>query len=151
MSEGTGQSGREYRELPRVGVGAIVIHEGKILLVKRASPPGKGFWAIPGGLVELGETVREAAERELLEETGVKVRAGEVFCVFDFIDRDVAGGIRYHYVIVDFLADYLGGEPRAADDASEARWVPPEEASALNLSPATRRLLRQMKFIKDGA
>ena len=81
----------------------------------------------------------------------MKVRAGEVFCVFDFIDRDAAGGIRYHYVIVDFLADYLGGEPRAADDASEARWVSPEEASALSLSPATRRLLRQMKFIKDGA
>lgn len=150
MNEGTGQSGREYRELPRVGVGAIVIHEGRILLVKRASSPGKGFWAIPGGLVELGETVREAAERELLEETGVKARAGEVFYLFDFIDRDADGTIKYHYIIVDFLADYLGGEPHAADDVSDARWVSPAEAAAMNLSPTTRKLLKQMKFIKDG-
>jgi 8-oxo-dGTP diphosphatase len=109
--------GREYRELPRAGVGAIVIHEGRILLVKRASSPGKGFWAIPGGLVELGETVREAAEREILEETGITVRAKEAFYLFDFIDRDPDGGIKYHYIIIDFLADYLGGEPQAADDA----------------------------------
>jgi len=151
MSDGTGQRSREYRELPRVGVGAIVIHEGRLLLVKRASSPGKGFWAIPGGLVELGETVREAAERELLEETGIRVRAMEDFCVFDFIDRDPDGGIKYHYIIIDFLAEYLGGEPKAADDVSDARWVSPEEAAALNLSPTTRKLLRQMGFIKEGA
>ncbi len=150
MSDGTGQRSREYRELPRVGVGAIVIHEGRLLLVKRASSPGKGFWAIPGGLVELGETVREAAERELLEETGIRVRAKEDFYVFDFIDRDPDGGIKYHYIIIDFLAEYLGGEPKAADDVSDARWVSPEGAAALNLSPTTRKLLRQMGFIKDG-
>lgn len=149
MSDGTGQSGREYRELPRVGVGAIVIHEGLLLLVKRASAPGKGFWAIPGGLVELGETVREAAERELLEETGISVRAKEAFTIFDFIDRDPDGEIRYHYIIIDFLADYLGGEPKAADDVSDARWVSPDEAAALNLSPTTKKLLTQMKFIQD--
>jgi len=147
MHDEKGQSGRAYRELPRVGVGAVVIHEGRILLVKRASPPGKGFWAIPGGLVELGETVREAAERELLEETGISVRARDAFYIFDFIDRDADGTIRYHYVIVDFLADYLGGEPRAADDVSDARWLSPAEAAALNLSPTTRKLLEQMKFI----
>ncbi len=147
MHDEKGQSGRAYRELPRVGVGAVVIHEGRILLVKRASPPGKGFWAIPGGLVELGETVREAAERELLEETGISVRARDAFYLFDFIDRDADGTIRYHYVIVDFLADYLGGEPRAADDVSDARWLSPAEAAAMNLSPTTRKLLEQMKFI----
>jgi len=148
MTDESGQSGREYRELPRVGVGAIVIREGKILLVKRASSPGKGFWAIPGGLVELGETAREAAERELLEETGVSVRAREAFFIFDFIDRDAEGKIKYHYIIVDFLADYLGGEPKAADDVSDARWVSPAEAAALNLSPTTRKLLVQMGFIE---
>ena len=147
MHDEKGQSGRAYRELPRVGVGAVVIHEGRILLVKRASPPGKGFWAIPGGLVELGETVREAAERELLEETGISVRARDAFYIFDFIDRDADGTIRYHYIIVDFLADYLGGEPRAADDVSDARWLSPAEAAAMNLSPTTRKLLEQMKFI----
>jgi ADP-ribose pyrophosphatase len=149
MSEAKEHSSREYRELPRVGVGAIVIHEGRILLVKRASSPGKGFWAIPGGLVELGETVREAAEREILEETGIAVRAKEAFYIFDFIDRDPEGKIKYHYIIIDFLADYLGGEPKAADDVSDARWVAPGEAAALNLSPTTRKLLEQMGFVKD--
>jgi ADP-ribose pyrophosphatase len=147
MSGKEEKPGREYRELPRVGVGAIVIHQGRILLVKRASSPGKGFWAIPGGLVELGETVREAAEREILEETGISVRAKEAFYIFDFIDRDSGGNIKYHYIIIDFLADYLGGEPKAADDVSDARWVAPDEAAALNLSPTTRKLLVQMKFI----
>jgi ADP-ribose pyrophosphatase len=149
MSEAKEHSSREYRELPRVGVGAIVIHEGRILLVKRASSPGKGFWAIPGGLVELGETVREAAEREILEETGIAVRAKEAFYLFDFIDRDPEGKIKYHYIIIDFLADYRGGEPKAADDVSDARWASPEEAAALNLSPTTRKLLKQMGFVKD--
>jgi ADP-ribose pyrophosphatase len=150
MSGKEEKPGREYRELPRAGVGAIVIHEGRILLVKRASSPGKGFWAIPGGLVELGETVREAAEREILEETGISVRAKEAFYLFDFIDRDSGGKIKYHYIIIDFLADYLGGEPKAADDVSDARWIAPDEAAALNLSPTTRKLLMQMGFIKDG-
>lgn len=149
MSEETKTPGREYRTLPRVGVGAVVIRDGRILLVKRANSPGKGFWAIPGGLVELGETVREAAEREILEETGITIRAKEAFYVFDFIDRDHEGEIQYHYVIIDFLADYLGGDPRAADDVSDAGWLAPEEAAALNLSPTTRKLLAQMGFVKE--
>jgi ADP-ribose pyrophosphatase len=149
MSGKEPQVGREYRDLPRVGVGAIVIRDGRILLVKRGSSPGKGFWAPPGGLVELGETVREAAEREILEETGITIRAKEAFYVFDFIDRDKEGKIKYHYVIIDFVADYLGGEPTAADDVSDARWVSPDEAVALDLSPTTRKLLEQMGFVKE--
>jgi 8-oxo-dGTP diphosphatase len=143
------QAGREYRALPRVGVGAIVIRDGRILLVKRGSSPGKGLWAPPGGLVELGETVREAAEREILEETGIAIRAKEAFYIFDFIDRDKEGKIKYHYVIIDFLADYMSGEPRASDDASEARWVSPEDVADLAITPTTRKLLKQMGFIKE--
>ncbi len=140
-------SSREYPEFPRVGVGAVVFREGRILLVRRGVAPGQGLWSIPGGLVELGETLREAAEREILEETGITIRAGEPLFTFDFFERDGDGRIRYHYVIIDLKADYVSGEVEGADEALEARWVSSEEIEGLSPTKTTLQLLRQIGFL----
>jgi ADP-ribose pyrophosphatase len=133
----------EYPDSPQIAVGAIVIRDNKVLLVKRKRPPGKGLWAIPGGRVELGETLQEAAEREVKEETGVTVRAGNPVYTFDLIEQDDAGRIRYHYVIVDLMADYVGGKPSPSDDACEARWVTSKELQDLPVSQTTQEVLRK--------
>ena len=134
----------EYPDSPQIAVGAIVIRDNKILLVKRSLPPGKGLWAIPGGRVELGETLQKAAEREVREETGVTVRAGNPVYTFDLLEQDDAGRIRYHYVIVDLVADHVSGEPNPGDDACEARWVTLKELDELRVSQSTREVLRKV-------
>ena len=131
-----------YPDQPRVAVGAIVFKNNKVLLVRRGKPPAEDLWAIPGGRVEIGETLREAAEREIMEETGVAIRALEPVYTFDVIDRDADGRARFHYVIVDLTADYISGKPRAGDDASAARWVSSEELATMKVSSATRQLLK---------
>jgi len=138
---------RLYPDSPRVGVGALVIHQAKVLLVKRGVAPNEGLWAVPGGSLELGETLKECAERETLEETGVTVRAGNPVYAFDFIERDGNGGIRFHFVIVDLLAEYCGGEPLGQDDALEARWVGKEDINSLPVGENTLKLLRFIKFL----
>ena len=110
-------SRREYPDRPVVGVGAVVVHEGRVLLVKRGAAPSRGLWAVPGGALELGETLQQGAEREILEETGVAIRAREPICAFDFFERDGDGRIRFHFVIVDVAADYIRGDVKGADDA----------------------------------
>ena len=137
-------STHEYPDSPQIAVGAIVIKDNEVLLVKRKQTPGMGLWAIPGGSVELGETLQEAAEREVGEETGITVRAGNPVYTFDLIERDDAGRIRYHYIIVDLMADYVGGNPIPSDDASEARWVTSEELDDLPASQATKEVLRKI-------
>ncbi len=134
----------EYPDVPRVAVGAIVFREGRVLLVKRGQPPSQGQWAIPGGRVELGETLQAAAEREINEETGLTIRAGDPTYTFDSIIYDDAGRVRFHYVIVDLLADYLGGELRPGDDAREARWVAPQDLAELPVSQTTLDLLKNV-------
>jgi len=140
-------SKREYPDQPVVGVGAVVIKDGKVLLVKRGIAPSKGMWAIPGGSLELGETLQQGAEREILEETGVVVEAGKPFYSFDFFERDDDDRIRFHYVIVDMMADYISGDVQGADDALEARWVSPEELNDLVVSKNTLNILESMSFI----
>lgn len=102
-------AGREYPDHPRVGVGAVVLREGRILLVRRGVAPAKGLWAIPGGGLRLGETLQAGAEREILNETGIVIRAGAPLFTCDSLEKDGAGRIRFHYVIVDVMADYLSG------------------------------------------
>jgi ADP-ribose pyrophosphatase len=137
-------STHEYPDRPQIAVGALVIKDNEVLLVKRKQPPGEGLWAIPGGRVELGETLQEATEREVGEETGVTVRAGNPIYTFDLIERDDAGRIRYHYIIVDLMADYVSGKPNPSDDACEARWVTSEELDGLQASQATKEVLKNI-------
>jgi ADP-ribose pyrophosphatase len=126
-----------------VGVAAVVLREGQVLLVLRGREPAKGIWGIPGGLLELGETLAEGARREVLEECNVKIQVGPVVGVFEPMQRDPDGRLRYHYVVVDLLAQYLGGELRAADDADDARWVPVDHLEELPILPETVAIVRK--------
>jgi 8-oxo-dGTP diphosphatase len=140
-------SQREYPDHPRVGVGAVVLREGRVLLVRRGVAPAMGLWAIPGGGLKLGETLQAGAEREILEETGITIRAGAPIFTCDSLEKDEAGRIRFHYVIVDVAADYLSGDVKGADDALEARWVSPAEIRELPVTKTTVKLLTQIGFI----
>ncbi|MFA6411753.1 MAG: NUDIX hydrolase [Syntrophales bacterium] len=142
-------SRREYPQKPIVGVGAIVIKEGKVLLVKRAAAPSRGLWAIPGGSLELGETLQRGAEREILEETGIRIRAGAPVYTFDFLEYDTKNKLQYHFVIVDMEAEYVAGEVQAADDALDARWVSPEDLRSMSVSGNTLKILRERGFISS--
>jgi 8-oxo-dGTP diphosphatase len=132
---------REFPEVPLVGVGAIILDGDRVVLVKRAHPPIQGEWSIPGGVLEVGEMVREAAIREAREETGLIVEPGELLGVFDRILRNPEQRVQYHYVLIDFLCRAVGGELRAASDAAEVRWFMREELPALKLAEDTRAVI----------
>jgi ADP-ribose pyrophosphatase len=132
-----------YPTHPVVAVGAIVFRNNRVLMVRRGQAPSRDLWAIPGGRVEIGETLQEAAEREILEETGIAIQAQEPVYTFDYIEREGSAPPRFHYVIIDLNADYIDGEIRAGDDAAEARWVAPEELAGLNVSSKTLKLLKK--------
>ena len=132
-----------FPQRPVIAVGAVVIRDGRVLLVRRGQPPSENLWAIPGGKVLLGETLQRAAEREIREETGLVIRALEPVYTFDHLEKDERGRIRFHYVIVDLRAEYQGGRIRSGDDAREARWVSPGELEKLAVSDRTRDLLRR--------
>ena len=119
---------REYPSAPIAGVGAVVIEDASILLVRRAQPPLLGEWSIPGGAVELGETLEEAIAREVREETGLAIAPISILKTFDRIERGANGGVRFHFILVDFLCSLEAGQksPRAASDVSEVQWAPIE-------------------------
>lgn len=141
---------REFPEIPFVGIGAIIIADGGVLLVKRAHPPIQGQWSIPGGVLEVGELVRDAAVREAREETGLIVETGELLGVYDRVLRDQKNRVQYHYVLIDFLCRPVGGELRAASDAAEVRWFTRAELPALNLAEDTQDVIHK-GFQKLGA
>jgi 8-oxo-dGTP diphosphatase len=134
---------REFPEVPLVGVGSIIIEGDRVVLVKRAHPPIQGQWSIPGGVLEVGEMVREAAIREAREETGLIVEPGELLGVFDRILRDAEKRVQYHYVLIDFLCRRTGGELAAASDAAEVRWFTLKELPALNLAQDTLEVIQK--------
>jgi 8-oxo-dGTP diphosphatase len=129
---------REFPETPLIGVGAVIIEnsieDSRVLLVKRAHPPLQAQWSIPGGVLEVGELVREAAIREAREETGLIVEPEVLLGVYDRVLRDGEQRVQYHYVLIDFLCRRVGGELLAADDAAEVRWFTREELPPLKLA-----------------
>ena len=134
---------REFPETPLVGVGAIIIEDARVLLVKRAHPPLQAQWSIPGGVLEVGELVREAAIREAREETGLIVEPADLLGVYDRVLRNAEQRVQYHYVLIDFLCRQVAGELAAASDAAEVRWFTREELPELNLAEDTLDVIRK--------
>lgn len=134
---------REYPSQPIVGVAAVVLRGAEVLLVRRGREPAKGTWGLPGGAVELGETLVQAVRREVQEECAVEIEVGPVVGVFEPMQRDSAGRLQYHYVVIDLLARHLTGEPRADDDAEEACWIALDQLDKLPMQQETREIIRR--------
>ena len=135
--------GREYPAAPVVGVGGVVVRDGRALIIKRAHEPRRGEWSIPGGTVEVGEPLTEAVRRELLEETGLDVTVGPVLEMFDRIHRDAEGRVRYHFVIIDFLCHASAGEAVAGTDAEAVAWASGDELEAYGVNPHAAAVIRK--------
>jgi len=133
---------REYPDSPLVGVGAIIVENERVLLVKRGHAPLLGEWSIPGGVLELGEALEEAVVRETLEETGLRVETAGLLGVYDRVLRDADERTLYHYVLVDYLCHRVSGEPHAAGDAAEVRWFSQEEVAQLPLPKDTAAVIK---------
>ena len=125
---------REYPDSPLVGVGAVIVDQNRVLLIRRGTPPLLGEWSLPGGVLECGETLRDAVVREAHEETGLTVETGEMLGIYERVIRDDARRVRYHYVLIDFLCRAVGGDLKAGSDAADVRWFTREELPALNLA-----------------
>ncbi|MFP3870267.1 MAG: NUDIX hydrolase [Syntrophobacteria bacterium] len=134
---------RDYPDRPILGVGAAVFEGGRVVLVRRGRPPGYGKWSLPGGVIELGETVQEAIVREVEEEVGLKVEVGELVAVVDWIFLDTKGRVQFHYVLLDFLCPKTGGVLEASSDALSCSFVPLEVLGRYQLSRETTEIIRR--------
>jgi len=143
-------SSREYPERPVVGIGGVIVDQGRTLLIRRGSEPLLGEWSIPGGTLELGESLQEGVVRELLEETGIQVRVLELIEVFDriFLEDGATGAAaerkpRFHFVIADYLCERLSGEPRAGSDVTDVAFASEEELARFHLTKTATRVLKK--------
>jgi ADP-ribose pyrophosphatase YjhB (NUDIX family) len=132
---------REYPDHPLVGVGALIVRDNRIVLVRRGAEPARGEWSIPGGLVEVGETLKEAVAREALEETGLQVEPGDLVELLERVFLDDDGRVQYHFVLADFLCRVRGGELSADSDVLEAIWVDGDQIATKPLADVTRRVI----------
>ena len=132
---------RSYPDRPILGIGAIVIESGRVLLVERGREPLKGYWSLPGGVLEVGEMLADGLRREMREETGLEIEPLSVVEIFERIMRDAAGAAEYHYVLIDYLCRVTGGILAAGDDVSEARWVERDRLPEYRITEAGRRLM----------
>ncbi len=128
---------RRYPKRPLIGVGALIFDEGRILLAERGKEPLKGLWSLPGGLLELGESLEDAVRREVCEETGLEVRPAGVLEIFERIMRDANGATEYHYVLLDYVCRITGGALQAGSDVSAVRWASLEQLGSLRITEGT--------------
>jgi len=144
-------SAREYPDRPFVGVGAVIIAGGSVVLVRRGAPPLKGEWSLPGGAVEVGETLEDCVRREMKEETGLDVEVGPVVEVFDRITRDADDRVQYHYVLVDYVCWPAGGALRAASDVDAAVLADPNDLERYRLTDkATAVIARALELAREA-
>ena len=150
-------SSREYPERPMVGIGGVIIDQGRTLLIRRGSEPLRGEWSIPGGKLELGETLEEGVAREFLEETGIQVRVLDLIEVFDriYAENGTSTALdkqrpRFHYVIADYLCERIGGEPRAGSDVTDVAFAREDELANFHLTETATRILKKA-FAMDRA
>jgi mutator protein MutT len=139
---------RRYPDRPIVAVGAIVVEKGRVLMARRGKEPSYGLWSVPGGAVRLGEDLKTAARREIREELGIEVELTDVIEILERVTRDAEGRIQYHYVVVDYLARRVDGEPTPSPEALEVRWIAPEEFSQYEMTRGTAEVL--LRILEAG-